>query len=873
LAGVLAALGRNKDAFRMYEGLSLVREDRSRLAALYAADKNFAAAEQQYRIILKETPDDRTALRQLADVLSWRKQYPESLALFRRLAHDAPQDREVQRRLAEVLLWSGAAGDARTVFEKLLQGDPGNAELQVRVAEAALGNRDYDGALARFQALLETKFDQPELWRSFVDAAAIARQVGPEQARLAVRIAEQGEPNDGVFLARLAWVLQRVKETEWSGKVLDRAVALRPQQPAERKELAGMLAAAGKTKAALQMYDGLPLELDDRYQLASLYAADQDFAAAEQQCRLILKEKPEDRKALRLLAGVLTWKKDYPQALALMTKLAEADKTDTELPLRLAELMLWSGDYDKALERFQGLLEANFDQPALWHSFVDAAASAREVTDAQRALALRIGERTIAAESRDAAFLARVGWLLYRAGESTKATVLLDQAVALHPQEPGVRRELAGTLAAVGKSRDALGMFEGLTLDEEDRYHLVGVYATALQKCRDVLEEQPDDKDARDQSAYILGWKKMVQESVALLQERAGDSPSDRPQQIRAAQVTLWSGAYADALKRLQAVLEEQFEQPELWRDTIDAAASTEAAFTPAQARLLERIYDRRAATETKVEYLSRLAWVLHLLKEAPKVERLLDRALALHPKDPAVCRELAGVLASAGRYDEARRLYDGLKLTFADHYRLAEISIAGRHYEEAEKEVSAILKARPDDFRGRMLQAAILSGSKQYAEASRLYRKLMEEHPDDRTLPVKVAELTLWGGDYDGALVLFQEVLDRDAEQPDLWKGYVDAAASAKQLPDKARPTAVQIYERIRQAKSEDPVFLGRLAWVLRRVKETDRSVVLLEQAVALEPTSRPLRQQLAEALQEKGDYDEAEKHYRILLRTRPKP
>jgi tetratricopeptide (TPR) repeat protein len=326
-------------------------------------------------------------------------------------------------------------------------------------------------------------------------------------------------------------------------------------------------------------------------------------------------------------------------------------------------------------------------------------------------------------------------------------------------------------------------------------------------------------------------------------------------------------------LTRLQALLEEQFDQPELWRDTIDAAASTEASFTTAQARLIERIYERRADVETKVEYLSRLAWVLHRLKEAPKVERLLDRALKLRPADPAARRELAGVLAAAGRYDEARRLYDGLKLTFADHYRLAEIAIAGHHYEEAEKEVSEVLRARPDDFRGRMLLAAILSGTKQYAEAARLYRKLLEEHPDDRTLPVKVAELTLWGGDYDGAVVLFQELLDRDVEQPDLWKEYVDAAASAKRLPDKLRPTVVHICDRVRQGKTDDAVFLGRLAWVLRRVKETDKSVVLLDKAVSLEPESRTLRQQLAEALQEKGDYEEAEKHYRILLRSKRTP
>ena len=55
----------------------------------------------------------------------------------------------------------------------------------------------------------------------------------------------------------------------------------------------------------------------------------------------------------------------------------------------------------------------------------------------------------------------------------------------------------------------------------------------------------------------------------------------------------------------------------------------------------------------------------------------------------------------------------------------------------------------------------------------------------------------------------------------------------------------------------------------VLRRVKETDRSIALLETALAADPGSRGTRQQLAEALYEKGDYAGAEKHYKVLLQT----
>jgi tetratricopeptide (TPR) repeat protein/cellulose synthase/poly-beta-1,6-N-acetylglucosamine synthase-like glycosyltransferase len=840
LAGVLAAAGRTKEALRLYEGLPLGPDDHRRLASLCAADQDFAAAERHCRTVLKDRPDDAEALRQLADVLSWKKDYPEALELFEKLVRAAPEDKQLQTRLAEVTLWSGA----------------------------------HDRAMTRFEALLEARFDQPALWRGFADAAASAQQLTPSAARLASKIADRvltEDSKDGVLLTRLAWVLHRQKEAARAGALLDRAVSRRPEDPAARKELAGVLAAAGKTKAALRLYEGLTLTLDDRRQLIGLYAADKDFAAAERECRAVLKVRPEDRQTLRLLAGVLTWKKDYPAALALMKQLAEKDGTDRELPLRMAELLLWSGDYDKALDRFQGLLETNFDQPELWHSFVDAAASARELAPAQTALAVRIYERIAATGSKDAAFLARLAWLLYRGRESAKAASLLDQAVALKPTEPGVRRELAGTLAGVGKFRDALRMYEGLTLDPDDRYHLVGIYASALLRYREMLDEDPDDKDARRESEYVLGWKKTAEESVAQLQQRAGEPPGDRQLQVRAAEVTLWFGAYEKALRRFELLLEDQFDQPALWHSYLDAAASSEAPFTTPQANLIVQIHGQLAESEPKVEYLSRLAWVLHRLKEDAKVEKLLDRALALKPTEPGVRRELAGVLAAAGRHEQARRLYDGLKLTFADKYRLAELDLAARKYDAAEKEINEILKARPEDLRAHVLLAAVYSGTKRYAEASRLYRKLLQDHPGDRSIPVRIAELALWGGDYDGALAQFQGILDRDPDQPALWKGYVDAAASATKLPDTLRRTILHVYDRTRAAKGTDAVFLARLAWVLRRVKEPGKSAALLEEALARQPDSRAIRQQLAEALQEKGDYDAAEKHYRILLQPPP--
>ena len=66
---------------------------------------------------------------------------------------------------------------------------------------------------------------------------------------------------------------------------------------------------------------------------------------------------------------------------------------------------------------------------------------------------------------------------------------------------------------------------------------------------------------------------------------------------------------------------------------------------------------------------------------------------------------------------------------------------------------------------------------------------------------------------------------------------------------------------------RRSDAAFLGRMARVMRRLNEPEKGIELLRQALAAAPDSRALRQQLAEALQANGKYEEAEQHFSQLL------
>src|SRR5262249_20037783 len=498
------------------------------------------------------------------------------------------------------------------------------------------------------------------------------------------------------------------------------------------------------------------------------------------------------------------------------------------------------------------------------------------LTAQQHDLVKKIDER-LSANCKDPALLSRLAWVFHREGEKAKAKTLLDWALALKPAEPVVKRELAGVLGATGRHKEALAMYDGLPLVAEDRYRLAGLYSAvkdyraAAEQCRALLSEKPNDPPTRWMLADVLSWDKKYRESLELFEQLLKESPGDEALKLRRAEVTLLAGNYDAALALSLPILEAKPDQLKLCPAFIDAAASAKTA-PPATAPIALRIADGLLAGKAEsATPLSRLAWILFRLKQKEKATALLDKALALRPVEPAVRKELAGVLAAVGRRQHALNLYRGLELEPDDRLRLAEMYAAEQKLDDAEREARAAVKARPDDRKSAWLLADILLWNRKYEEAGKLFRTLQEAEPNNPLLPQRLAELALWSGGYDEALDRFQKLLAGDFDQTTYWKSYVDAAASARKLNDDNKRTALHLYEAVRKNGAKDAVYLSRLAWVLRRSNEKEKAVELLRMALALAPESRPIRSELAETLYETGHYDEAEKHFSILLRSRP--
>jgi predicted Zn-dependent protease len=415
--------------------------------------------------------------------------------------------------------------------------------------------------------------------------------------------------------------------------------------------------------------------------------------------------------------------------------------------------------------------------------------------------------------------------------------------------EAPVRRELAGVLSAALRHRAGLQMFQGRQLDLEDRFQLAVLHA---------------------------GLKQFA-EAEGQLQTILAQRPQDGRARQWLAQVTLWRGRSSEALQQLQERLEADFRQPALWSAYATALANVPEA-TARQVELAARLAEQPVGDDPEaVSLLTRLAWGLYREGQRGRQPQLVDRAgaaadraVALRPREADQRRELAGVLAALGKTVAARGLLEGLPDDERGRPLRIALLVAEKRLDEAEAELRRLVEESPGDAEARVLLANVLGWNRKPQEAARIYEQLLRANAGDARLPRRLAEVTLWSGDYDKALQRYHELLARDWRQADLWAGYVDAAASARELPaDLHKALLLRIAEQAAAETGRDVGFLTRLSWVLRRLGEPDRGVALLKKAARQEPDSREVRKRLAEALQEAGDYAEAERHYEYLLRT----
>ena len=177
----------------------------------------FELAEECFRAVLAEAPQNAPSLGNLAEVLHARRQLPEALAAFSAAIRVAPGDALLRNNHGCALLDSSRPEEARAEFEHAIELQPGGPAARANLANALL-------ALGRLEEARDLL------------TALIAQSPG------------------AAALASLGAVLVRLGQHEQAIPHLLQAIQLNPRSAEARATLAGCLASIGFIEESLQQY-------------------------------------------------------------------------------------------------------------------------------------------------------------------------------------------------------------------------------------------------------------------------------------------------------------------------------------------------------------------------------------------------------------------------------------------------------------------------------------------------------------------------------------------------------------------------------------------------------------------------------------------
>jgi tetratricopeptide (TPR) repeat protein len=559
------------------------------LLALWSSDAGKAVALSEKTL---ESGSDPSSLRILSAALALEGGVGAAVKELERLSESAADEGvRVRARLqaAELFRALERSDLAIPILEKGLSEHPMTPELRLALARTLLQARRPEEASKTLAPLLDGK-GLPE---------AILLAASADQARSdfkgSIALAErlESDPVHAVEAFALEGFAQRsLGDLDAARSAFQHVRDLRPSVPlgyaGALSDLAARPAeAVAPLRKACELVESERFDLDLAVALDLASGADEALALA----RAALARSPKDASAAYLDAAILLRRGRSDDAAAVLA--------GAEVPPELGEALR---ELDReSLGRFELLME--LDRRGLTHEAA-LAAEALLAKDAGNAAAVLHAARALAA-----------------AGQVDRAKEVLSRAVAFAPRCASCRLELGLLLEeAPGKGSSLTLLDEGLALAPQDTalelargmvLTSLGRYAEAEVAYRKVIALEPRNAAARNNLAWSLlqrGTKEALDEALGLARDVAEKSPSAAPALDTLARVELARGESTLALEGAQKAVELAPLDATIrltFAKTLDALGRAQDAANQYEvALLLSASFDGRADAERRLATL-----------------------------------------------------------------------------------------------------------------------------------------------------------------------------------------------------------------------------------------------------------------------------
>lgn len=627
---------------------------------------------------------------------------------------------------------------------------------------------------------------------------------------------------------------------------------------------------------------------------ANLGQRDRAYAFLEE-ARTLHPDREEGRIAQILF---LTSEKRHAEAEKLLEEaLASLDGVEDEMLRRQFELALYEaqigqGEVEQGIQGFKGMIEAKPDSPLVWEKLISTLAGQNQLDEAITLLSatleenpdflalypflarlytmkgdLEAAERILIELAENSKSTTRYLTLIefYRtAGNRDRMHEVFREAIEIFPEDPTLHRFLADDLIQMGRIKEGeyeLDLFRKNAKDPREVRYLEAALALGkgdAAEARDILIELVSELDAAH-TQYLLGRAleelgdtEGAKRRYALASQRRPRDPvpmvallhmayergdwrtisglSERIITLSPQSVEVWDGLISGYIKLGEFPRAEQLAHTliEKYPENIEGRIAL-ARVLRSQKRFEEAL---TSLEETEAEQgetprlVSERALNIALMGDPPAGIEVLKKGIEKYPEEARLYQVNAAILFLVNRREEGSQAVDqALALAPSDpsplltraRYLLSIGDLTG-----AEKDCTAYVALRPDDSNAYYILGTIYMVAQQTQDAINAFRRSSELDSLAFKPLNNVATLLMAEGDLEGAL---------------------EAAQGAYAIA------------------SDDPYIIDTLGWIYLQKGLTERSIALLEIAVASEPRLPEVELHLALAQTQAGNTEGARK------------
>jgi tetratricopeptide (TPR) repeat protein len=457
------------------------------------------------------------------------------------------------------------------------------------------------------------------------------------------------------------------------------------------------------------------------------------------------------------------------------------------------------------------------------------------------------------------------GYLAQTDRKPKEAIEFFRKALQVDSSNAGVTTQLVGLLIQDGQVQEGEKLAQDLIQRDKtygpaydvlySLYSTTGRAAAAENILKTKVRNNPREASYIVQLARHYNRLQETAEMNGALQQLI-TNPQDFPQG------RLWVGDYYQGLKNYAEALRYYQEGVRASHDEKDrrvyqmrvamslVALGKNAEARPVVAAVLKVHPDDEEALRLHADLLLSGGKLADADTAAKEFQILSDK----HPNDAALRLQLGRAYRLKGDLPTAREQFQAALSKGADfvdaRYELAEIDLKQARPEEALVQASEILKRRPRDPRGRLLDARALIDTGSFRQANAELTRLTQDNPKDSEAQFQLGVLAIMEGKPKDAIT----ILSKFQTDPRAVAGLATAYSFEQQL-DKAKEV---VYAGLKKWP-DSSILIEKSASLQAASGNYDEAITQFQQLLDKEPKSVDLRRRMGDIYALKGDQDKA--------------